>query len=166
MSGILLIAVAIAWLTAVLAVTRWVIRRVDSLAMKWVSFLALFPVLLLLPVADEVIGKQQFDCLCEKYAVQVIDEQNALNSRVESVGGRDDWYAVGTVIRIRIQPWIYQDIMTRKILVSYHTLHAEGGWLIRSLGISETTSPLLFNRSCAPPDERAFLEKFNINISN
>ncbi|MFM9917893.1 MAG: hypothetical protein ACKVOX_18995 [Rhizobacter sp.] len=166
MTGILLIAVAIVWLIAVLAATRWVVRRVNSLAMKVVSCLVLFPVLLVLPVADELVGKQQFDSLCTKYAVQVIDEQNAPNSRVKSVGGSGDWYAAGTAVRIRIQPWIYQDITTQNVVASYHTLHAEGGWLIRALGISETRSPLLFSRSCAPPDERSFLKKFNIDIAN
>lgn len=166
MTGILLIAVAIAWLIAVLAATRWVVRRVNSPAMKVVSCLGLFPALLVLPVADELVGKQQFDSLCKKYAVQVIDEQHAPNSRVESVGGSGDWYAAGTAVRIRIQPWIYQDTTTQKVVASYHTLHAEGGWLIRALGISETRSPLLFSRSCAPPDERAFLKKFNIDIAN
>ena len=168
MTGILLIAIAIAiaWLIAVLAATRWVVLRVNSPTVKAMICLLLFPVLLVFPVADELVGKQQFDSLCAKYAVQVIDEKNAPNSHVKSVGGSGDWYAAGTAVRIRIQPWIYQSITTQRVVASYHTLHAEGGWLIRALGISETGSPILFSRSCAPSDERAFLKKFNIDIAN
>ena len=166
MTGILLFGVAIAWLICVLAMTRWVARRFESMAMKVCCGLVLVPTLLVAPLADELIGKQQFESLCKKYAVQVIDEQHAPNARVESVGGSGDWYAAGTAVRIRIQPWTYQDTTTQKVVASYHTLHAEGGWFIRTLGISETRSPLLFSRSCAPPDERAFLKTFNINIVN
>ena len=166
MTGILLIAVVIGWFFAVLAATRWVTRHFNSQAMKVLSSLVLFPLLLVAPVTDELIGKQQFESLCKKYAVQKIDVQHARNARVESVGGDRDWYAAWTAVRIRIQPWIYQDTKTQRVVASYHTLHAEGGWLIRILGISEANSPLLFSRSCAPLDERAFLKTFNINIAN
>lgn len=166
MTGILLIAVAIAWLIAVLAATRWVVRRVNSPAMKVVSCLVLFPVLLVLPVADELVGKQQFDSLCKKYAVQVIDEKHAMNRRVSFERRNSDEFAKGTAVRIRIDPYIYRDVETKNVLIRFHILTAQGGWLIRTLGISETTSPLLFRSGCAPQDAFGFQKEFNITVIN
>ena len=167
MTGILLLGVVAIWLVVVLLIARWVARRLfSSPGFKLFSFVVLVPMLLLMPLADELIGAFQFDALCKKYTVQVVDEQHVLNARVLSVGGKGDWYAANTAVRIRIQPWTYLDTSTQKVVVSYHTLHAEGGWLIRALGISETNSPLLFSRSCAPTDERSFIKKFNVTITN
>ncbi|MDL2336354.1 MAG: hypothetical protein QFE16_00785 [Pseudomonadota bacterium] len=166
MTGILLITVAIAWLIAVLAATRWVVRRVNSPAMKVVSCLVLFPVLLVLPLADELVGKQQFDSLCKKYAVQVIDEKHAMNRRVVFVLPEHDQFVEGTALQIRIDPNVYRDAETNQVLVSYYTLHAKGGWFIRTLGISETNAPLLFESGCAPEEQDAFKKKFNITVIN
>lgn len=166
MTGLFLIAVAIAWLAAVVVLTRWVTRRFRSTASKFVSGLVVFPVLLAAPLTDELIGKRQFDLLCKKYAVVVIDEQHAMNRRVVTTIRQEDRFAQGTAVRIRIDPYTYRDTETNQVLVSYHTLHAEGGWLIRVLGISETNGPLLFHSGCAPDDRYAFKKKFNITVVN
>lgn len=166
MTGILLIGIAIAWLVAAIAITRSVARRFNSLPVKVLGSVVLFPALLVLPMVDELIGKQQFESLCKKYAVQFIDEPHAMNRRVVLMSPRHDQFVEGTVIPIRIQPWTYKDAETDRVLVSFHTLHAKGGWLIRSLGISETSSPLLFHRGCAPKDQFEFAKKFNITVIN
>lgn len=166
MSGLLLLFVAACWLVVAAMITRRATRRFKSLAAKIAIGTLIFPLLLMAPVADEIVGARQFDALCKQYAVQVIDEEHALNRRVLSVGRAGERFVEGTAVRIRIQPWIYKDAETDKLLVSYHTLHATGGWLIRTLGISETNSPLLFRRGCGPPDQDAFKKKFNITVIN
>jgi hypothetical protein len=166
MTGILLIAVAMAWLVVAFFLTRRITRPLRSSFIRLATGSLAFPVLLVTPLADELIGAWQFNSLCKKYAVQVVDEQAALNAHVVSTDGSGDRDATGTAVRIRIRPWIYQDATTGKVVVSYHTLYANGGWLIRALGISETTSPLLFARSCGPANERAFVKAFHITIIN
>lgn len=166
MTGILLVVVVLTWLIAVLIVTRWVARRFNSLTVKLASYIVLFPVLLVAPLADELIGKQQFESLCKKYAVQTIDEQRAMNRSVVYVPRGVDQYAEGTAVRIRIDPITYKDAETNQVLVSYHTVHANGGWLVRSIGISETDAPLLFGPGCAPENQDAFKKKFNITVIN
>lgn len=166
MTGILLIGVVVAWLFAVFTFTRWTIRRFDSGVSKTVAAMVVFPALLVAPVADELIGMQQFESLCKKYAVQQIDEQHAMNRRVVYVRRTQDRFADGTALRIRIDPIVFRDAETDRILVSYHTLHATGGWLIRMLGISETNAPILFGSGCAPKDQDAFKKKFNITVIN
>jgi hypothetical protein len=166
MSGIFLILVVMGWLVAVVALTWWVAARFKSLALQVISSLVLFPGLLALPLIDEIIGKRQFDALCERYAVQYIDEAHAMNRRVVYERRGADQYAEGTAIEIRIDPIVFRDAETNRVLVSYRTLHAKGGWLIRTLGISETNSPLLVPRGCAPKDQDAFKTKFNITVIN
>ncbi|MCQ8129931.1 hypothetical protein, partial [Methylomonas rivi] len=114
----------------------------------------------------EIIGRIQFKALCETYAVQYIDEKNAMNKKVFSVPRGKNIYAEGTAVCIQIYPEVYKDVETGKTLVSSHTLIATGGWLIRTLGISETNSPLLFNRACYPPNQDNFKKKFNIIVIN
>lgn len=78
-----------------------------------------------------------------------------MNRQVVYVRRKSDQFAEGTAVQIRIDPRIYKDVETDKILVSYHQLSANGGWLIRFLGISEIDAPLLFNnRVCAEKPER------------
>lgn len=166
MTGILLIGVALAWLIAVLVLTRWVSRRFRSAFAKVVCALALFPTLLVAPLADELIGMQQFAALCKKYAVQVIDEKRAMNRRVVLVIPPTTQFAEGTAVRIRIDPFTYRDEQTNEVLISFHMLNAKGGWLIRALGISETSAPLLFRSGCAPPNPFGFQKAFNIKVIN
>ena len=142
------------------------LRRLNSLAMKVAICLVLIPVLLVVPLADELIGKQQFESLCERYAVQTIDEQHAMNRRVSFERRSADEFAKGTVVRIRIDPYTYRDEETKSVLISFHILTAEGGWLIRTLGISETNAPLLFRSGCAPEDAFGFQKHFNITVVN
>lgn len=124
-----------------------------------------FILLLVAPLSDELIGMWQFESLCSKYAVQVI-EPGARDRQVVYVPRGADQYASGTAVRIRIDPIVYKDAKTNQVLVSYHSLHAQGGWLVRATGISETNSPILFNSGCAPKNEDAFKSELNITVIN
>jgi hypothetical protein len=166
MTGILLIGVAIAWMVVVLFLTRWAISSIKLVPLKIVCGLTLPLVLLAAPLTDELIGKQQFDSLCRKYAVQTIDEQHAMNRRVSFERPAGAEYAKGTAVRIRIDPYTYRDEETKKILISFHILTAQGGWLVRALGISETSAPLIFRSACAPNDAFGFQKTFNITVVN
>jgi hypothetical protein len=166
MTGILLIVLAAAWLIVVLLITRRATWHFGSRAAKVAISLVLFPALLVAPLADELIGKWQFESLCKQYSTQEIDEHHAMNRRVLFVRRKEDRFIQGTAVRIRIDSHVYKDAETGQVLVSYYTLHAEGGWLIHALGISETNSPLLFRRACGPRDEDTFKKKFDIRVVN
>jgi len=118
------------------------------------------------PLADEIIGGIQFGSLCEKYAVIEADEKFAMNKNVVLQRSDQDIYAKGTLLRIRITPYVFKDSVTDRIVFSYHRLNAEGGLLIRLLGISQTNSPLTFESSCYPEDIDSFKKKFNIKVIN
>lgn len=166
MTGLLLLFVAAVWFALAAAIAIAFTRRIENAILRSVLGATVFGVLLVLPVLDELIGKWQFDSLCEKYAVVQVDERHAANRRVFSMLRKNDHFAEGTILQIRIDPYIYRDSETNEILVRYHLLYANGGWLIQSLGISETGAPLLFQSGCAPPDRYAFKKKFNITVLN
>lgn len=166
MTALLLFSVVGLWAWAAYNLSRWIGGRIHFKQWQIPFTMLVFVVLLVAPLVDELVGWWQFKSLCDEYAVQLVDEKAALNAHVVSVGGKLSRYESGTAVRISIQPWIYQDSTSGKVVVSYHTISAEGGWLIHALGISETNSPLLFSRSCAPLNERGFIKRFNITISN
>lgn len=166
MTGLFLIVVILIWFVINLIITSWLVSNIRISWIRIMTGFILFSLIILLPVADEIIGRIQFKALCEKYAVQYIDEKNAFNKKVFYVPRGRNIYAEGTAVRIQINPRIYKDAETGRILVSSHTLIATGGWLIRTLGISETNSPLLFNKACYPPNQDEFKKKFNIIVIN
>ena len=166
MTGILLLFFAAVWFALAVAMAYAFAWKIKNSLLRSVVAVTVFGVLLVLPVIDELIGKQQFESLCKKYAIVKIDEQHARDRRVLSTLRKEDQFAEGTAVPIRIDPYTYRDAETDEVIVSYHTLHADGGWLIRALGISETNAPLLFKSGCAPEDRYAFKKKFNITIVN
>lgn len=166
MTGLLLIGVVIVWIAVAVFISKWAVRSIKSPLIKVAVAVPVFAVLLVAPLGDEIVGKHQFEALCRKYAVQIIDEQHAMNLSVVSEHPSGDNYAKNTAVRIRVVPFIYRDVETKNVIVSFHWLIAEGGWLIRTLGISETNAPLTFNSGCAPEDAFGFKKKFNITVIN
>lgn len=166
MTGLLLIVVFLIWIKICAALSRKITINIKSRTKKITGRLIIFFILLPAPLSDELVGLFQFKSLCKQYAVVSIDEQNAANRQVRVEIRDRDTYAKGTALKIYIDPYVYRDIETNKIIVRYNTLQAEGGWLMRLLGISETNAPLLFKPFCAPVDAHAFKKKYNIKVVN
>jgi hypothetical protein len=165
-TGLLLIVVFLIWIMICAALSRKITTNIKSRIKKTTGRLIVFLILLLAPLSDELVGLFQFKSLCKQYATVSVDEQNAVN-RQARVERRDrDTYAKGTALKIRIDPYVYRDIETNKVIVRYNILQAKGGWLIRLLGISETNAPLLFEPNCEPADVYAFKNKYNIKVVN
>jgi hypothetical protein len=166
MTGIFLLIVVGLWLWACVAMTRALMRRWKG--RPWGVPLAClaFVALLIAPVADEIVGKFQFDALCAKYAVEVIDEARARNSRVFAAPREMDALGTGAAVHIGGNQFRYLDEQTNDLLASFHVLSAKGGWFIRLLGISQTSSPLTFKAGCAPPNAFGFLKTLNMTVLN
>jgi len=165
-TGLLLLVAAALWVAVGILVTRFVTKKLPDRPLRFLARLVLFAILSVLPLSDEIVGKHQFKELCEKYSHQFVDEKNILRRNVVFVPRGQDQYADRTAVRIRIDPHVYRDSETGRVLVSYHTLHAGGGWLIRILGFSESNNPLLFNPSCGPSNEDGFKKKFEVTVLN
>lgn len=159
MTGILLIAVAIAWLIAAVAVTRWAVRRVNSLTMKAVGWMILFPTLLAAPLTDELVGGRQFEQLCKDNATIQVDRATAVGKTVYFVP-QPAIEVKGTWVRVVLKPQRFVDAKTGETVVNYNELIAGGGRLIRTLGISEGGVPLTFKGTCVPANRPSSIQTF------
>lgn len=165
MTGIFLIAVAVAWLIAVVVVTRWVARRFNSLTMKVVSWMILVPTLMTAPLVDELIGKRQFEQLCKDNATIHVDRETAVGKTVYFVP-QPAVEVKGTWVRVVLKLRRFVDATTGETVVTYNELMADGGWLVRTLIISEGRVPLSFRGDCVPqnrPGSIQTFEPFGIN---
>lgn len=161
MTGLLLIAFVAAWLAIVVAMTRWAARRFRSTVSKVASAIVVGPVLLAAPLADELIGKQQFEALCKQ-------DGRPKQADLES--------ARGSTLRVRLEPfkpvadmvletqaamYTYSDVQSGKPILIFHTYRTKGGWLIRMLALSETNAPLTFSSECRSPHGESLQDSFD-----
>jgi hypothetical protein len=165
MTGLLLLFVLGIWLTFVIWLTPKLTKAMQPGSVKKIAQFLLFLILLVAPIADEIIGGFQFRALCSEGAVVKVDEEKARGKTVK-LRSDEDSYVQSSFVPIRIQNWIYEDTKNRDVVISYQVYHATGGWLIRALGISETTSPLTFSSYCAPSNQMSIFKKLNITKVN
>jgi hypothetical protein len=117
----------------------------------------LFPVLFVLPIADEIVGRWQFIRLCEREAVvtlspdwEKVNRARDNNDPIVDIGGH--------VIPIRVQLVEFVDIDTAKSFLTYKGFHTNGGFLFGRLGLG-----LGQTKSCWPQDKTQVLNKLNID---
>lgn len=149
MTGIFLLFVIALWIVIAIWLSKVVTKKLPEA--KWrdlVQFLV-FAVFMPLPVIDEIVGGWQFEKSCNDRAEVIIDARN--------IAGKTVWFdkTVRTTtqvfgIQITQLKRGYVDVTTQEPIYHYYRLEARGGWLIRTLGISEGTAPLLFSAVCQP----------------
>lgn len=130
------------------ALVSWLFAKQLPVAWRPWVWLALFFVLTPSILIDEIIGKQQFDRLCQEHSAVYI----APDARGRTV------YLPHTVfepikgiwLRGFIQKWRYVDVKTQETIVSYNWVFSTGGWFMRSL---ELNAPLLYYGKCYPANE-------------
>lgn len=152
MTGLLLLLVAGLWLVVVVFVSRWVGSLAKAPWRRAVVGGLAFALLLPLPLLDEIVGGYQFRSLCRanasEYRLGVPDPEGRTAKVVVDPSNR---YISGKNLRIRHSRVTYLDAKTGEEILSFDRYVAEGGVLIRTLGISESNSPLTVGRpSCSP----------------
>jgi hypothetical protein len=148
MTGLFLIAVVLIWVI----VAIWLARASGALVGNRVRRLvqvAVFAVLLPLPLIDEVIGGWQFRQLCKQHDTIQLDPITARGRTVYFAKDRP-LEVPGTWTPVSQQAWRFLDATTDKPVLSYIKFTAEGGIFIRTLRISEGNAPLTFSNYCAP----------------
>ena len=119
--------------------------------------LLVFPVVLVAPVADELIGRWQFNRLCEREAVVTLSPDWGSVKRA----GKRDFPIVpldGYFIRILSQRMEYFDIDTGKNFFTQQAFHAKGGFLAYRMGLGLGTST-----ACWPKDRFQVSNMLNID---
>lgn len=139
------------------AVVSWLLSKLfPSPWRPWVG-LVLFVVLTPTLLIDEVIGKRQFERLCQEQTVYI-----APNAK-----GRTVYLLPTTFEPIKgiwlhgwIQKWRYVDEKTKETVVSYNLMHWDGGWFMRAIKWNGMSAPLLYKSSCDPEKYLAGKDNF------
>jgi len=163
MSGLFFLSVVgllayLAWRLADLAVrrmpNRWLAKGLQ---------IALTLFLMGLLVVDELVGGYQFRQLCEQNAVLKIDPEKARGRTVKVVINPSDEIIFGVPITIYHSHHSYLDVKTSEVIAQYDSYSAKGGWLIRTLGISEGNAPITMEYSgCIPKNAGSFPQEYGL----
>jgi hypothetical protein len=147
MTGFLLIAVVITWAIVANVIATRLVSRLQPDQKRRIAYVVVLVVLLVVPLADEIVGGFQFRALCRK--------NGRYDSAFAKVEGRTVVFSScklphsdSTVLTTYARSVCLLDPQTRSVVASYVEYNVKGGWFIRVLGISETNAPLTFGNSC------------------
>ena len=159
------------YLGLVLAVWTWLCltladRFSQSMARialrRWVKYL-LFIGLLPLPLADEIYSWSAFTRLCQSQAKLVLLDQQLAGKTIWYTGMRSLPRTIGLLPGLEKQ-WTYVVAESEAPAFRYSTFHVRGGWLMRMLGISESSSPLLLESYCTSVDAAELRRSLEVTI--
>lgn len=142
MAGLVGLVLIFIWfaICAVLAIKipQWLGAKRRS----WLWSLFLFPILVVAPIVDELVGMRQFEQLCKERAVVHVSPDA---DQVKRAKRGDSRYVElpGYWINITSQPVAYIDIDTEKAFLSYEIFHTKGGRIasIALLGGEHSCNP-------------------------
>jgi hypothetical protein len=145
------------WLTVAVMLCKRIPRWLGVTKYGAVISVLLFPVVLALPVADELIGRWQFSRLCEREAVVTLSPDW---EKVKRAGKRDIPIVTldGYSIRIQSQRVEYFDIDTGMNFFTNQAFHADGGFLAYRMGLGLGTST-----ACWPKDSHQTYKQTNLD---
>ena len=149
MAGLILLA-ALAVLIALLIWLSGLVTKRLPIPAGWKVLLRVVIVVGAFPltVADEIIGKQQFENLCRVNGIERADLSIARGKRVVSE------YGVRKSVQRTVLPiWefdvLFRNVENNEVLIRYKNYHAMGGWLTRNTPLSMGGArPILFAGSC------------------
>ncbi len=155
MTGLALLLVVGLWWWASLTLSRIVVRKLPAKPWRRLVGYVVFGLLFALPVADEIVGGFQFRALCKKNAVFHVGVEHPEGRITKFSANSPGEFVHGTFIKIYDAAIEYKDVQSGEVVVKFHSYTAEGGWLIRALGISESDAPLTIGSPfCSPEQER------------
>ncbi|MDP2811733.1 MAG: hypothetical protein Q8O34_16470 [Rhodocyclaceae bacterium] len=156
MSGIFFFGVVAAWGAVAFYLAKRLARRVQPRFLGIGLGALAFVLLMVLPVADEIVGGYQFRALCRENAVLRIDAGKAKGRTVKEVIDPSNEILPRTAITIYHTRTSFRDIATNEEIANSDRYIAKGGWFIRMLGVSETNDPITFEPSYCPPSLGAY----------
>ncbi len=148
MIGLLFLAAIGLWIWAAIQLTRLLLRNVSSRNWRRVIAPVIFGALIVLPVADEIIGGFQLRTLCKTNAVLKVDAEKIRGKKVRVSTDPANKEMDGTSVRIRYSRSFYHDAETNEELASSGRYVANGGWLIRTISTDNYIVPLTFPSTC------------------
>jgi hypothetical protein len=169
MSGLLFLGAVGLWVWACVAMTRWIMRRIGSKPRRLLTGVGVFVLLLVLPVADEIVGGFQFRALCEKNAVFRLGVEKPEGRITRFSADPANEVVPNTAIKIYVSGIAYTDVQSGQLVVKFHRYAAEGGIFIRTLGISQGNAPITMGSSSCSPEKKlgqTVSRTFNFSVIN
>lgn len=116
-------------------------------------------------VADEILGKSQFDALCKAHGIESADISRARGKHVKvEYGSRE--FVRGTIVPIEESEVFFRDAGNGEVVIRHKNYYAMGGWLMRHTPLSMGSSrPMLFGGStCDLRVEQAIFKANTITV--
>lgn len=89
MIGLMMLIALLIWGAISVAVAIWIGRRIPQQGLRQIVALLLMPVVLLMPLADEIVGKFQFDKLCK--AAEAITIYKTVSVGADLYTSKGEW---------------------------------------------------------------------------
>lgn len=155
---LLFLAGIVLWLIVAIQLSIKIPRWLKVTKHSAVVSVLLFPVVLVAPVADEIIGRWQFNRLCEREAVVTLSPdwekvKRAQDKKTPTIP------IDGYLIPIRMQQGEYDDMDTGRPFLSFKAFHTYGGLLVGRLGLGLGQAS-----SCWPKDLTKIMNEINSDL--
>lgn len=140
MIGLLVLIAIVAWFMTSIQVSQRMPRWLGITRHTSVFSVLMFPLVLVAPATDEFVGRWQFNRLCERESLVVLnpDWKQVKRARKSQVPSQE---LNGYVFPIRVQLVELVDLDTNKPFLSLKAFHTKGGFLMRhGLGLDGTMS--------------------------
>lgn len=122
-----------------------------------------------LPIIDEIKGAKEFEELCEAGGIYQISPGTEGKKFDFVYGSTPNQRLTGYARPVEEISITYTDAATGKVIATAKAYVAHGGWLVRTLGfsLSSTNGPLLGRNQCFPTaSERARLGEITNKVLN
>jgi len=177
MYGLLVLAIVIVWGSASIVIARWIGGRIPKKGPRIVITLLLIPLFFVLPLADEIVGRFQFEKLCkEAEEIKIfgtmpvgeglytangqwrrshtapllsLEDSNKLSQLTKNLLRYEhtEIYSISAVMPISGSESKVFSRDSGQLLVIYRIYGTPGGWLSRNF-----EKPLIVRNQCLPKD--------------
>ncbi len=157
MIGLMFLAGLVLWLTLAIMLSKRIPRWLGVTKQQGNLSVLLFPLILVAPVADELIGRWQFNRLCEREAVVTLSPDWVIVKRArQEPDVRRDFD--GYLIPIHSWGGDIVDVDTGKVFFTSKSLFTRGGFLFGRLGLGLDGQAT----SCHPVNIQAIQKQVNL----
>lgn len=148
MIGLMLLTAIAVCFVSILWLSNTLGNLVKNTALRRVSKVIIFLILLASPFVDEVIGKYQFESLCKANGIESADVSKAVGKKVKvEYGELID--LKGKIMPMKVQNIQFFDTENGERLINYKNYQADGGWLMRYTPLNMGSKhPMLFSGAC------------------
>lgn len=154
MIGLMFLVGIVFWITVAVMLSKRIPRWVGMTRYTAAASVLVFPVVLVAPIADDLIGRWQFYRLCDREAVVTLSPDWEKVRRAKRVDIQSKYFTT-YLIPISSAGGEYVDLDSGKVFMTHRALFTKGGFLRRNMyGLDGITS-------CLPKDAQAIEKKIN-----